>query len=300
VDFQAAKAATKDTRQADMALWNFVNPDKPLSAEALQAKRERDETGETLAIEEKEFGLGEKQSKASRDAESHKSDMETAGAQRRLIGANADKAGREAKEGPAPKPPRDLTDGGIKTLGEQGSKLLNVHSIVNTFKPDYTGQLAGGMSNKVGKLTGGNLVGANPDQVGWWENYQGFVNQVRNELFGAALTPGEKAEFEKTVVKPSTDPEVAKNNLLRQWEIVKGASERGASTYAAGNVNREQVGAAFGGAFDPATGKVGLGIDWAKKGPAGSPAGAPKAGDVDEGYRFKGGDPADPNNWEQI
>lgn len=31
-----------------------------------------------------------------------------------------------------------------------------------------------------------------------------------------------------------------------------------------------------------------------------SPSGAPKAGDVDEGYRFKGGDPADPNNWEQV
>jgi hypothetical protein len=47
VDFQAAKAANKDTRQADMALWNFTNPDKPLSAEALQAKRDGDnETAE--------------------------------------------------------------------------------------------------------------------------------------------------------------------------------------------------------------------------------------------------------------
>jgi hypothetical protein len=28
--------------------------------------------------------------------------------------------------------------------------------------------------------------------------------------------------------------------------------------------------------------------------------GAPKPGDVQDGYRFKGGDPASPDSWEQV
>lgn len=35
------------------------------------------------------------------------------------------------------------------------------------------------------------------------------------------------------------------------------------------------------------------------RGPGAAPSGAPAAGAVDSGYRFKGGDPADPANWER-
>lgn len=34
--------------------------------------------------------------------------------------------------------------------------------------------------------------------------------------------------------------------------------------------------------------------------PAGAPAGAPQPGHVEDGYRFKGGNPADPNAWEKV
>jgi hypothetical protein len=36
------------------------------------------------------------------------------------------------------------------------------------------------------------------------------------------------------------------------------------------------------------------------EGPAASPDGSPKPGDIEDGYRFKGGDPADRNNWEPV
>jgi flagellum-specific peptidoglycan hydrolase FlgJ len=44
------------------------------------------------------------------------------------------------------------------------------------------------------------------------------------------------------------------------------------------------------------------GISGEQKGasPSGDPAAPPKAGDVQEGYRFKGGNPSDPNSWEKV
>ena len=39
--------------------------------------------------------------------------------------------------------------------------------------------------------------------------------------------------------------------------------------------------------------------DGSKNNSAGKQGGVPQAGYIDSGYRFKGGDPADPNNWEQ-
>lgn len=275
---QKLKAA-RDAMDAQIAgEWGFVGPEDVGSVNGWRAELAILNRGSDKAISPQEFYRAKKSAMQAdtRAQEAHASAMATDRTQRELYGAQAERQKADAaRAGTAPvKPPRDLSDGGIKAIGEQGTKLLNVHSIVNSFKPQFTGQLTGGLSNTVGKITGGNIVGANPEQVGWWENYQGFVNQVRNELFGAALTPGEKAEFEKTVVKPNTDPKVAQANLLRQWDIVKGATERNANTYAAGNVNRDQIGAALGGSYDPESGKIGLRIDWDTRQGAGGASGS--------------------------
>ena len=53
----------------------------------------------------------------------------------------------------------------------------------------------------------------------WWQGYQDHVNKVRNELFGAALTAPEKAEFEKAMVTKGMSPTQAQANLKRQADI---------------------------------------------------------------------------------
>src|SRR3990167_9485110 len=105
VDFQAAKKANRGFEQADMNLWNSLNPGTPMDSEQLVAKRARDEDVAGMEAEEKEFGLGEKKNKAGRDATGHASDLKTAEAQRTLLGAQAGKATREAN---APPKARDL------------------------------------------------------------------------------------------------------------------------------------------------------------------------------------------------
>lgn len=69
VDFQGVKKANKDFKGADAALWNFINRDKPLTADQLAEKRVRDVAGEELVAEEK-------QADATRKQETHLSNLE--------------------------------------------------------------------------------------------------------------------------------------------------------------------------------------------------------------------------------
>lgn len=136
---------------------------------------------------------------------------------------------------------KDLNPTEIKELSALGNKRDNVKYIVDGFKDDYSG-VGNATQNLVGRYTG-----TSKDQVLWWQGYQGFVNQVRNDLFGASLTAPEKAEFEKTIVTTGMNPVNAKANLARQMEIINNAVERQREIYGASKrANQEQVNAALG------------------------------------------------------
>ena len=64
------------------------------------------------------------------------------------------------------------------------------------------------------------------ETVEWWKDYNSFVAQVRNQLFGATLTPREAGDFRKFNVGPATAPDIAEDYFKRQIAIVKGAVER--------------------------------------------------------------------------
>ena len=138
--------------------------------------------------------------------------------------------------------PKDLAAPVVDKLTALGGKRDNVAFMVESFKDEYSG-LGEGFMNKVGEYTG-----TNEDQVLWWKGYQDFVNQVRNDLFGASLTPGEAAEFRKAVISPNANPRIARAYLNKQLKLVNDAVERARRTAKAGRkVNTEQVDAALGG-----------------------------------------------------
>lgn len=136
---------------------------------------------------------------------------------------------------------KDLQPAVVEKLTSLADKRDNVKYIVNSFKDNFSGP-GTWTQNKFGKI-----AGTNEDQVLWWQGYQGFINQVRNDLFGAALTPGEKAEFEKSIATESTDPVLVRGYLARQNAIIETAINRKAKVYSAGKkVNQDQVNAALG------------------------------------------------------
>jgi hypothetical protein len=104
-------------------------------------------------------------------------------------------------------------------LASQAAGVDKLVDLSETFKPSYAGyptDAAGAVAVLVaGKLSDPESV----DLFQWWQGYQDHVNKVRNELFGAALTAPEKAEFEKAMVTKGMSPTQAQANLKRQADI---------------------------------------------------------------------------------
>jgi hypothetical protein len=175
----------------------------------------------------------------------------------------------------------------IKDLEKKAVGFEDMSRLSSGFKPEFSGNtVTGGLENFVGRLGGEKLGLTDEGQTQWWQDYQGYVNQVRNDLFGAALTPGEKAEFEKAIITPNMDPEQAAANLARQQALTQNALARSGNVYRMGGYNDEQI-----GQFAPES---------VTRVDTTSPTlGKLKVGTEEDGYVYLGGDPADQKSWKK-
>lgn len=221
----------------------------------------------------------------------------------------------------------------VKELSGAGEAVEATRRMVNSFKPEFGGKtITGGLSNTVGRI-----MGDDTGQTQWWQDMEMRQNLARNALFGASQTKGELEAWEKTSVNPRMDPTEITKNLTLRAEIEARAASKLARGYAAAGYNKEQIGELLGTGAEflekpapavekqvgagqkassvtaPAAGRPAPGDqarveDLAGKTAAvgkaaaktGDPANySPKAGAVEGGYRFKGGNPADPRAWEK-
>jgi hypothetical protein len=136
------------------------------------------------------------------------------------------------------KAPRALSGTEREKLGVIGETATEYSILESSFKDNYVGNLAGAAENLIGRTFKG---GGTPGQADWWQRYQAQINNVRNELFGAALTPGEKIEFEKAIITPSMEAGIARTNLARQNKILQRAIDRKRQSYKAGGYNMGEV-----------------------------------------------------------
>tara|TARA_R110000822_G_scaffold132056_6_gene269219 strand:- start:3469 stop:4962 length:1494 start_codon:yes stop_codon:yes gene_type:complete len=179
-----------------------------------------------------------------------------------------------------------IPTGDRNKLVDAGSKLAELDRLGTTFEDKFGGfgaSFVGDIANTIGR----NTFGESP-RADWWQGYQSLKNVVRNDQFGAALTKTEKAEFEKADINPGMSADTIRNNLARQTAIVRGALERRGRSMLADGYRLEAVQDA-----------VGAGIDFSKPGAAPG-GGGPAIGAVEDGHRFKGGDPANRASWEVV
>ena len=147
------------------------------------------------------------------------------------------------------KPGRPLPAMTIKDLGAKGQAVDDMGRLTEGFQDGYGGyktSWAGDVSNSVGRNLGLGLG----DQGDWWSDYQTRKNLIRNQLFGAALTAQEKAEFDKADINPGMTPAAIRKNLNRQQELATNAARKMATAYAQHGYSRDAIEAALGMSLD--------------------------------------------------
>jgi hypothetical protein len=145
--------------------------------------------------------------------------------------------------------PRQFSVNDITKLSEEGGKFANLGGFMSNFKDGYAGYrsaTAGNMAMTAGRyvpeLTGKNTAEA----ASFWQNYDKFKNVVRNELFGAALTPSEQSVFERADVNPGMDPAQIRKNLAEQHRVMKAGIARKAQALVQSGFDPKAIASSYG------------------------------------------------------
>ncbi len=135
-----------------------------------------------------------------------------------------------------------MRQGDADKLESQLNAYSYLKDSVGTFDDKFAGNAATG---ELENWAQGKLGTGTPGQRDWWANFRTADNLIRNELFGASLTGGEKAAYAATTVDPSMKPDVVRKNLARRAEIAKEVlSRRTARLH--NTYNKDEVEAALG------------------------------------------------------
>lgn len=127
------------------------------------------------------------------------------------------------------RPGRPLPTSALNKLVAEAGALDAMEFLNTNFKDSYVGRVPGVGGAEVAL---NKVVGFNKDEADWWQTYQQWQTDLRHSKFGAALTPTEKALFEKYNIQPSTNKETARRNLAKQQAIISVALGRYARTQA--------------------------------------------------------------------
>ena len=147
-----------------------------------------------------------------------------------------------------PPKPRAMTRPTINDLASAGTGVSDLGRLSETWDDEYGG-FGVGWWGDFNNWLGRNAPAASEGDRGratWWQDYQGYKNKVRHDLFGSALTATERTEFDKAIINPGMSPEAIKANLELQRNAAERAAQKLANAYLAQGYPPEQIEAAIG------------------------------------------------------
>jgi hypothetical protein len=147
----------------------------------------------------------------------------------------ADKAAREAA---TPVKKRDLGSTDINRITELDDSLGVQNRLAETFKPNYAGykvKFAGDIANTIASTFGGD----NEAQAEWWKAYDANDNLARAATYGATLTPGETAAWERTTVNISMTPSMIEKRMKERAALIEAKRKTTVENLGKANFNVE-------------------------------------------------------------
>lgn len=142
-----------------------------------------------------------------------------------------------------PKTSKQLPVNAANDLEKAVEAFRSLNRAVNGFQNDYGGNtITGGLENTAQRLLGTGT----PGQAQWWADFAATDNVLRNALFGASLTEGEKAAYEATSIKPNMAPSEIRANLNRRMELAQGKLTRRTAYLKANGYDPDAVDALVG------------------------------------------------------
>lgn len=138
---------------------------------------------------------------------------------------------------------KGMTSAVEKRLTSASQLSDHMDRLSSSFIDDYGDSFIGGIFDIENRW--GRTFGDSDGQAQWWQDYQVYLNDVRHDKFGSALTATEKGEFLKAAITPRMDSEQIRANLKRQQELASIAIDRLSRGYAV-DYNPEAISAITG------------------------------------------------------
>jgi hypothetical protein len=134
-----------------------------------------------------------------------------------------------------------LREGDAQKLTDDASSVEAIERALNSFQDDFVG-LTADVENMAQGVAG---IGT-PGQRDWWADFRATDNVIRNQLFGASLTAGEKSAYSGTTITPRMSADEVRRNLERRLEIARKAAARRFDRLNAAGYNPDEVAAIVG------------------------------------------------------
>lgn len=115
---------------------------------------------------------------------------------------------------------KTLPTGEVDKITGLDESLGTQQRLMQTFKPEYGNygsDFIGGIANTVGAKFSDKYQ----PQAEWWAAHEANDNIMRNKLFGASLTAGEQAAWDRTSIKPGMSDKMIEERMAERAALIE-------------------------------------------------------------------------------